>query len=278
MKVTKTIKKSINLIKKNYLLSIILVIGSLTLAIALYKNLLVKTDFVYAKIQVNYPESYYLKPNIWLVDSLKKGEVQQGILGQVQTEILDRTYYPFPNDTTQFNIFLDLKLQASYNKKTGEYSFQRSTIAVGSPIILNFPSSHITGTILYLGKNPLRDKYVQKTVYLVLASGYKKNSPYFYDSITVGDKYFDGNRNIFEITDKKLEKNVFAVINNFTSQVSEGETDTTQDIVVTIKMNFLEKNNLLIFGQDQVVNIGDKLNLSTNSGLSFNDFVISKIE
>ena len=107
---------------------------------------------------VDYPESYYLKPNIWLVDSLKKGDVQQGLFGQHEAEILDRIYYPSPYDKAQFNIFLDLKLQADYNKKTGEYLFKRSSIAVGSPITLNFPSSHVTGTLLYLGRNPLKEK------------------------------------------------------------------------------------------------------------------------
>lgn len=274
----KTIKKAVNLIKKNYFISIILIIGSLTLVFALYKNILVKSDFVYARIAINYPESYYLKPDIWLVSSLKKGDFQQSLLGQPEAEILDKTYYPSQNDITQFNIFLDLKLQANYNKNSGEYSFQRSTIAVGSPITLDFPSSHVTGTILYLGKNPIKETYVQKTVYLVLIGGYKKSSPYFYNSIAIGDKYFDGNRNVFEIIDKKLEKNVFAVTNNLTGLVSEGETDTTQDIIVTTKMNLLEKNNLLVFGQNQVVSIGNKLNLSTNGGLSLNDFAISKIE
>lgn len=274
----KQLKKIISFIKKNYLLSVFVVIIILTLLVGLYKNFLSKTNYIYAKVEINYPESYYSKPDIWILDSLHKGDVQTGILGQPETEILNVTYYPSSIADNQFDIFLNLRLQAGYDKTTGSYSFQRSPIAVGSPITLSFPTSHVIGTILYLGKTPPQDKYVEKTVYLVNPGAYKKSTPYLYDSIKIGDSYYDGNQTVFKITNKRLERNVFAVVNNFTSQVSEGTTDTTQDIVIIAKIKLLEKNNQLIFGGDQLVQLGDKLNLSTDNGLNLNDFVISAIK
>ncbi len=274
----KQVKKAIFFIRKNYLLSAFIVIIFLTLLVGFYKNFLSKTNYVYSKVEINYPESYYSKPDIWILDSLHKGEVQTGILGQPEAEILNVTYYPSSLADNQFDIFLNLKLQAGYEKSTGTYSFQRSPIAVGSPITLSFPTSHVIGTILYLGSTPLQDKYVEKTVYLVNPAAYRKSTPYLYDSIKIGDKYYNGNQTVFQILDKKLEKNVFAVVNNFTSQVSEGATDTTQDIVIIAKMRLIQKNNLLFFGGDQLIQVGDKINLSTDGGLNLNDFVVSAIK
>ncbi len=274
----KQTKEIIVFVKKNYLLLAFIVIIVLTLLVGLYKNFLSKTNYIYAKVEINYPESYYSRPDIWIVDSLHNGEIQTGILGQPEAEILNVTYYPSSLADNQFDIFLNLKLQAGYDKTTGSYSFQRSPIAVGSPITLSFPTSHVIGTILYLGVTPPQDKYVEKTIYLVDPAAYRKSAPYLYDSIKIGDSYYNGNQSVFQVTDKKLEQNVFAVVNNFTSQVSEGSTDTTQDIVIIAKMKLLEKNNQLIFGGDQLVQLGDKLNLSTNNGLNLNDFVISAIK
>ena len=277
---SKILKRLVRFFSKNYLISIFVLVAIVTLGLIFYKSFLAKTNYAYVRVQINYPESYYTKPDIWLARSLKKGVSEEGLLGQKEAEVLGVTYYPNTNDLTQtqLNIYLDLKLQVGYNASTGEYSFQRNTIAVGSPITLNFSTTHIIGTILYIGNKPLANNYVDKTIYLVWTGGFKKSSPYLYNSIKIGDAYFNGESDVFKIIDKKLEENVFAVVNNFTSQVTEGSTDTTQDIVLVARVKLLKVNNLLVFGGSQIITEGESMNLVTDDGLNLSSFVISAIQ
>ena len=275
----KSLRKQINklykLARRNYFIIIFVGIIFLVGIVIIFKYITAKPTYFYAKVQVSYPASYFSKPDFWLVKSLETDSKQYNILGQSEAELLGMRYYP-SGDGTSYNIYLTVKLSGNYDKKTQEYTFQRSQIGVGSPITLNFSSSQLYGTVIDLNAAPFKDKYIAKTITLVDRGAYYKDDPTFYNSINVGDKYFDGKDYIFEVVNKDLQENIFAVTNILTGQVTEGQTDTTQNIIIKAKVLVLEKDNRLIFAGNQTLTTGSKFIFSTGN-FSFNDFIITAI-
>ncbi len=271
----KQFKDSLRFIRKNYFLTIFISILVFAGIILIVRKLYTPSSFFYAKIEVSYPASYFSKPDIWMVRSLNQDEKQYNILGSTEAELLGARYYP-NTDGTSFNIFLTVRLAGSFNKNNNEYTFQRSQIGVGSPITLNFSSTQLYGTVIDLSPSLFKDKYAEKTITLVARGAYYKDDPTLYNSIRIGDNYFDGRSYVFQITGKKLENNIFAVVNNFTGQVTEGQTDATQNIVVKANILVLEKDNQLVFAGDQILHVGDKFVFST-SNFSFDGFTITSI-
>ncbi|MBI3366570.1 hypothetical protein HY041_03010, partial [Candidatus Roizmanbacteria bacterium] len=211
------------------------------------------------------------KPAIWFVSALKKGDVETSLTGSPIAEILNIRYYPWYS-SGQYDLYLTLKLKVSGNPKTGKYNFKRSTIGVGSPIDLEFPSVQISGTVIQLDTNPFEEKTVTKTVILTKKGAF----PWEYSAINIGDKYFDGEQNVFEVLDKKSTD-----IAVQSPDVYGNSTDSTLDpkkyIVVKAKIKLQEKNNQLIFGEEQVINPGKTINIST-ANFTFNDYVVGGIE
>ena len=271
----KILKKILKVLQRNYFLTVIFAIIVFVGLIVVLKYITSEPNFFYARVQVSYPASYFSKPDFWLVKSLKSDVKQYNILGRTEAQLISVRYYPNQDGST-FNIYLTVKLAGGFNRGTQQYTFQRSQIGVGSPIALNFSSSQFYGTVVDLSSTPFKDKYVEKTLYLVNRSAFYKDDPSVYDSIQIGDKYFDGMNDIFVVTDKSLQKNIFAITNNFTGQVLEGQTDATQNIVVKAKILVLEKNGQAIFAGNQILHVGSKFTFST-SNFDFSNFVISSI-
>lgn len=277
MKFTKKqIKKAIILFRKNFFLAIFITTVVFVGAIAIFKYSTSKSTFYYAKVQINYPASYISKPDLWIKKSLSLQAKQRNLLGSTDAEILNVRYYPNIDGIT-YSIYITVKLRGNFNKTTGNYTYQRSQIGVGSPITFNFSSSQVIGTVVDLNPNSFNDMYVKKIIYLVNRGAYYKDAPDVYYSLIIGDKYFDGTNYTFEVLDKGLEKSLFPVLNNFTGQVVEGETDTSQNIVVKAKVLLLKSNGSYIFGGNQTLRVGSTFQFSTEN-FNFNNFIISRIE
>lgn len=275
----KKAKKILKIIRKNYLLAVFVIIIFFVGVAVIYKSFFSTSQYFYAKVRVDYPASYYSKPDIWLTNSLKAGDKQFSLLGGGNATILNVRYYPVStgNSSSFFNIFLTLKMEGSFNKRTKTFTFQRSNISTGSPITFNFSSAQVEGTVIDLSRTPFTDKYIDKTITLIWRTGYNQDFPYFYNNINVGDKYYDGSNYVFEITDKKLEKNVLSIPNYVTGQVFSQDISTIQNIVLTATVKVLEKDNQHIFAGDQVLKIGNNFNISTQN-FNYNSFVISNIQ
>jgi hypothetical protein len=275
----KNTKRILKAAKKNYLLLVFVIIIFFVAVAVLYKNFFSSSQYFYAKVRVDYPASYYSKPDIWLTNSLRAGDRQSSLLGGSSAEILKVRYYPIStgNSSSNFNIFLTLRMEGSFDKKTKTFTFQRSNISTGSPITFNFSSAQIEGTVIDLSQTPFADSYIDKTVTLIWRAGYSQDFPYFYSNINVGDKYYDGSNYVFEILDKHLENNVLAVPNYVTGQIFTQDISTIQNIVLTAKVKVLERDNQFIFAGDQVLKIGNNLNISTQN-FDYNNFIISNIQ
>lgn len=238
-----------------------------------YRIFFSKSEYVYIKIKVG--QGYWwastAKPAIWYVGSIKRGLKQYSFFGDTSAEITNVRYYAFGGG---YDVFLTVKLNADYNNRKKEYTYNRSKLSIASPIDIDFPSVLISGTIIDISKSPFKESYVDKIIYLRDPGGYTQSSPFSYDNIKVGDKYFNGEFYSFEIIDKYLENSTL-LFQDYLNLQTLGETDS-KDIVVKAKVKLQEKNNQLIYGDTRVAQ-----NVAFNIFMSnyyFDRFYIERIE
>ncbi len=269
-----TLKKLIKFSTDNYFIPIFLACILFVGVVSVYKLFFTRPVFVYVKVKMGQGLWWAstAKPAIWFVEALKKDDVETSLTGSPIAQIQSIRYYPWYGTTNQYDIYLTLKLKVNGNPKTGKYNFKRSTIGVGSPIDLEFPSTQVSGTVTELNIAPFAEKYVTKIIFLTKKTAY----PWEFDAIQIGDKYFDGQENVVEILDKKS-----ADINVQSTDLFANNTSSTLEpkkyIQVKTKIKLQQKNNQLIFGEEQVITPGKTINIST-SGFTFQDYVVGGVE
>ena len=255
----------------NYFVSIFLACIAFVAFVSFYKLFFVKPTFIYAKVRVGQGLWWATtqKPSLWFVKNIKKGDIQTDLVGEPTAEILSVRYYP-TYISNQYDVYLTMKLKVSGNKKTGKYNFNRSAIGVGAPVDLEFPSSQFSGTVTDFDDAPIKDEYVEKTVYLIKPLAFT----WEYDGIKIGDKFFDGEENVIKILDKSAVE--YTTI-TFRGSLDEVFSQDRSDIVVKLKLKGKVVNNKFIFGEDQVVSLGKTVYLSTDN-FTFTDYLVSKVE
>ena len=261
---------------KNLLL-LFLIIPVIVGAIAVFKGLTPNKKPYYVKIKVS--QGFWwvstAKPKIWLAKALEKGHVEYNLLGQPVSEVIKISYYPSFTEIhpyeDSYEIYLSLKILADFNERANKAIFKRSTLSVGTPIELDFPSAQITGTVIELSEKPFNEVYEERVVYLTKRFAL----PWEYDAIQIGDKYFDGNQIVFEVLDKN-RANTPGVSSDVYGNLFTTNVEPTRYITVKAKILLKNDNGQLILGEERVVSEGSHLPIITNH-FRFVDFVISKI-
>lgn len=278
MKAVSRQRNRLQFLRKNYIPIVLVICVLFVGVVVIARSLFAKPTYVYVKIKVGQGLWWAAtaKPNIWMVNSMKKGDTKDDALGRTQAKLISIKKYPTIINS-QYDVYVTAVIKAGFNKKTGEYSFNRSSLSVGSPIDLQFPKIYLTGTVIGISPNPIKDSYVEKKLYLVSQGGYLKDFPYRYDAIKIGDVYFDGEQKVFEVIDKQLEKNIWSIGNSLTGTIYEGAVDTTQNIVVIANVKLLKKEDGFYFGEENRVNINSYIPFTT-SDYYFESFHIRKIE
>lgn len=252
-------KKLFYFIKKNYFLLIFAFVILFVTLFSFYKLFITKPTYIYAKVKLGQGLWWAstVEPPLWLVNSLNVRSDNPNI------KITKINYYPYLVSGTntqsinqyndQYNVYLTLKLRVTINKSGSTYYFNRSEIAIGSPIDLAFSNTQVSGVIIAYSKQPIIDKLVDKIIFLT------KNDPdrWEYEAIKIGDYYFDGENKAFEILSKEIS----------------GDNSLT----VKAKIKMKEINNRLVFGEDRVITVGKKINIFTNN-FSFDNYLVSRID
>ena len=180
--------KTISFFLDNWFLTIFFVCIAFVGAVSVYKLLIKQENFVYARVKVSQGLWWAStqKPPNWLASSLKAGMIEKDLTGAPKAKILSVRSYPYWS--TGYDIYLTLKLKVTGRLKTGTVNFNRSTLAVGSPIEHTFPKVEITGTVIELSSRPFVENVKWQTITLVKPNAYQ----WEYDAIRVGDFYHDG--------------------------------------------------------------------------------------
>jgi len=241
--------------------------------IAGYKLFFFKSTYVYVKVKIGQGNWWAgtSKPPIWFIRSLKKGDTEKNLLNRPFATILHVRYYPWPA-TTQYDVYVSLKLRVNKNPKTGKYNFKRSTIGVGSSIDLEFPSVQFSGTVIDLNEKPPQEMYVTKTVTITKRTAYS----WEYEAIQIGDTYFDGEDKTIEIVDKKAsDLSPQSFFDSYGYSLST--LDPRKYITVRLKMKLMKTDDGLVLGEEQLINPGKWIYLSTKN-FTFNDYFVGTIE
>ncbi len=176
----------------------------------------------------------------------------------------------------QYDVYLTLKLRVSVISRAKKYNFKRSTLGVGAPIELELSSAQVSGTVIGISETPFDEKYTEKTVFLTKQYSY----PWEYEGIKIGDKYFDGEDNVFEVLDKspRESRNILTPQRTTTSSFfSQQASEQRQTITVKAKVKVKEAGDQFVFGEEQKLYVGKTLAISTPS-FNFQDYIIGKIE
>ncbi len=263
----------------NYFISIFVAVIIFVGFVSVFKLFFTKPSYVYTKVKVGQGLWWAStqRPSIWFVNAIKEHETQKDLLGQPSSQILEVRYYPY-YASSQFDIYVTLKLKVTGNKKTGEYSFNRSTIGVGSPIDLEFPTTQFSGTITDLNERPFVEQYVTKTVTLTKQYAY----PWEFDQIKIGDSYFDGKDTVFTVLDKTVsDTNQYLpteTSSNFPyTVINPSQTLTRKYITIKVRVKLRKVDNQLVFGEEQIVTLGKNISIATPS-FTYQDYQITDVE
>lgn len=268
---SKTLKK----IKSNYLF---LIIGLAILTVGFYsftKLIVSPSNYIYVKVKLG--QGFWWantqRPSLLQVNAISDGDISYSALGKPSAEVIGKRYYRYYGGDG-FDVYLTLKINAVYNSKTGGYTFNRSSLAVGSPIELSFPTQEITGSVIAISSKPFTEKLIEKKVTIV-----KKNAnAWEMDSIKVGDSFFDGENKVFEVISSRIERNPSPI--NVSNSVGVGGQPLVESgdiIFVELKILAKEISGQLVIGEDQVLTIGRVLNISTKNFI-FDNYVVLSIE
>jgi len=240
--------------------------------IAVFRFSRTKPTYLYVEIKMGQGLwwAQTAKPSIWFIKALQPGEKEIDLFGKTTAELLAVRYYPY--ESNQYNIFIYAKIRGSYNKKTNKFLFKNLPIATGAPIELDFPKAQISGSIIDINKQPSNDKSDYKIVYLTK----KFANPWEYQAIKVGDRYFDGVENVFEVINKETTDTSIITPDSFGNMTSE-TVEPRNYIIIKGRMKLKYKYGQLIYGEDQPVKIYSRLNLFTER-MELTDFLISAIE
>lgn len=220
-----------------------------------YKDL-----YVTVKLNQGVWWSISLRPGIWFLNGLKKGDYESDLFNQKSAEIVSVRYYQqqdFEN-INKFDMFIVLKLKATITNN--QYFYKRTNLLIGAPINFYFKKTYLTGTIINISEN-LDNRYIEKIVKITK----KQASPWEFDIINIGDKFFDGEDNVVEVIDKKTYP-VSLITTDFYGANSFNYMESRQFIEVTLKVKFkINDKNQYIFGEEQVIKKGDVANFATNN-------------
>jgi len=273
MNLGKLMKKFTKFAIDNYFISIFLACIAFVVLVSGYKLFFTKPAYIYVRVKVGQGLwwAQTQKPGSWFLEAIKRAKEEKDLIGQPAVQILSVTYYPWYG-SGQYDVYVDAKLKVSRLGKTGKYNFKRSTIGVGAPVDFEFSSSQFSGTIIDLEPQPIKDKYVEKTVYLIKPLAYT----WEFDGIKIGDKFFNGETNVIQILDKSAVEHP-STITPSRYFIDETFSQTRTDIIVKLKLKGKIVDDKFIFGNDQVVTLGKNLYIATDN-FSFTDYLVSKVE
>lgn len=277
MKKNSVLKKIWKFLIENYFISIFFACIAFVGIVSIYKLFFVKPTYVYVKVKVGQGLWWAStqKPSMWYIEAFKKiketQEQEKELTGKLQSEILEIRYYPWWG-SNQYDVYLLMKLKVTKMGKVGKYNFKRSAIGVGSPVDFEFPSLQFSGTVIDISEKPIKEKYEEKTIILT-----KRNAnPWEYDSIIIGDFYFDGKEKVFEVLEKTA-KDTQTLTSDIFGNYPETTPELRRYIFVKAKIKVRKKDGNLIFAEEQIIAPGKTINIATNN-FQFSDFMVTKVE
>jgi len=262
-----------SLLKKNPLVFLFACALLAVVVLAAGRTLFKKDTYVYARVKLGQGLWWVAgaKPNTWMVSAIRPGTAEVDLMGKEIAKVMWVRYYPWYT-SNQYDVYLTLKLVASYNKKTRQYTYNRSTLSVGSPVDFNFSDIQVSGTVVELSSRPFEEKMTEKTIVLVKKGSYA----WEYEGIQIGDTFFDGKDTVLRVIDKSA-MDTAELTNDMYGNATVNTVEAKKYLIVKMKVKVKIINNQYVYGEESILIPGKSPNFTT-SRFSFNEFVIESIE
>lgn len=96
--------------------------------------LLRRAEYVYVTLRIsaedNLHNQWWIQPSNWYLENLREGLVDKGLTGKTNAVLEDIYFYP-RNESVQ-DLFITLKLEATFNEKLNQYSYKGVPLLIGS--------------------------------------------------------------------------------------------------------------------------------------------------
>lgn len=263
---------------RNYLIILFLAVIVFIGFISVIKAAFTKPHYIYARVKVSQGLWWAntARPQIWMIQSLKKGLKETDLLGNPIAEVLSVEHYPWFQQGTSYDAYMTLKLKVTEGKNG--YQFARAPIAVGSAVSFEFPTLSISGTVINMSEKPIKKTYEEKIVYL--SKSYALD--WEYNDIMIGDKYFNGEETVFTILDKSAVDE-YSTILNFAPVYTDSAVSAAnypqvrKMITVKAKIKVQKIDGYYVFAEEQVISTGKDIFLALPSVI-LNNYKVVKIE
>ena len=220
-----------------------------------------KGDTVYVRMRVVDRDIQYIDegmPLARVANKYEKGLVSKDGLGRVTAEVMniegfDRKYNS-DTFTEKEDIYIVLKLRASYSQRSEGYKYQGMTIATGEWLNVNFGELTAHGFIVDVSREDFGEKRELLTVDTLYQSGNDANGDtdqYYAEAIAVGDKVRDAGGNIIaEVTEKRVEPMRVMTVDQY-GAVHTAYHTVKKSIFLTLRL-FVEKREDEYYYQDSI--------------------------
>lgn len=220
-----------------------------------------KGDTVYVRLRVVDRDIQYMDegmPLSRIANQYKKGLSSKDGLGRITAEIIaiegyDRKYNT-DTYTEKEDIFLTLKLRASYSQRSNEYKYQGMTIASGEWLNVTFGALTVHGFIVDVSSNNImysKETLTIQTLYQSATDANGEIDQYMIDGVSVGDTVTDTFGNIVaEVVDKQVTPSRLLTVDQY-GMVHTAYHTIKKDMILTIRMR-VERRNNEVYYQDSV--------------------------
>lgn len=215
---------------------------------------------VIVKVRVTDQEVLYAKsnPDLWYANQFRVGETERDSMGKVIAEIIDVESIKInPKESI---VYLDLKLKATYNKRTETYIARGKKMAYGAPMRFNFDNITFDGHIVqypnYEGNNQVNVKKVR----VIALERYIE--PSLADAINIDDAMLDSRgKELVRIIDKKVLPAEIVTTN------SQGDpllrySPIYKDLFLTLVISVKEVNKTFFLFDKEPLTIGTSIPLN----------------
>ncbi len=239
--------------------SVLLIIGiAVSLFILGIRVILQEDQFVTVEIIASGGDWWQTFPQTphWLTDAVAPGAAEYSVGGKKLAEILETRKYQ--EDVNKI-LWAKVKLLVTPDKARGGWRFQQMPLAVGATLNIIPDNVKLAGSIIAIEGAGQAGEYKNMVVTVKLYDRF----PWYADAIPVGLKAVDDQGNITaQILDKKV---ALAETAAYTAdgRVLERKNPLKRDIVLSLKIQVVERNGLPYYNQIQSVKIGNRLWIQT---------------
>lgn len=250
------IGKTVKLLKNP---SILLIIGIfISLSILGIRVVLQADKFVTVEIIASGGDWWQTFPQTphWLADAVTPGAVEYSVGGKKLAEVLETKKYQ--EDINKI-LWAKVRLLVTPDKTRGGWRFQQMPLTIGSTLSINPNNVKLTGSVIAIEGVGRSGEYKNLLVTVKLYDRF----PWYADAIKVGLQTVDDQGNS---TVRVLEKKVdLAETSAYTSdgRVLSRLNPLKRDITLNLKIQAVEREELLYYNQIQSVKIGNRLWIQT---------------